>query len=81
MKRLKPLLAVLAVLLIGAVTVVAAHVYRPYIPQPLTVSLANMTVIQVDVDDAEWLKGIWFDWDLLYAFDFWIFVETCCEPR
>jgi len=45
MKRLKPLLAVLAVLLIGAVTVAAAPVYRPYIPQPLTVSLANMTVI------------------------------------
>lgn len=78
MKRRKLLLVVLAFLLIGAVTAVAIPGYRPYIPLTLTVSLTNTTVIRVDIDHAEWMKGTWFDWDPLYAyaFDFWIIVDA-----
>ena len=77
MKERELLLVVLAGLLIGAViTAVGVPGYRPYIPQPLTVSLENVTLIPVDT---EWAKGTWFDWDPLYAyaFDFWIIVELC----
>jgi len=80
MEERELLLVVLAGLLIGAV-IVAVEVPRdrPYVPEPLTVSLTNMTVIWVDVNDAEWMKGTLFDWDPLhaYAYDFWIILEPC----
>ena len=80
MKGRDLLFVVLAGLLIGAViTAVEVPGYHPYIPQPLAVSLTNTTVIRVDMDHADWTKGIWSDWDPLYAyfFDFWIIVEPC----
>ena len=76
MKERGLLLVVVAGLLIGAVIVaVEAPDYYPYEPEVLEFSLEKVTVIRVD--DAEWAKGTWFDWDPLHTYDLCIIAEPC----